>query len=604
MKTVPQPPPNGPLSLWERVGVRARSQPDSPQPNPLREQARSYEEHATPMTLQLTIAQASATGPRTENQDALRVVTPPADLAASKGHLFALADGVSQCADGGLAACLTVQALASDYYATPETWAIAQALDRLLLSQNRWLQANGGGQPLLTTLTALVLRGRRFTLAHVGDCRLYRWRDGDLECLTQDHVWEQPGMQHVLKRALGLDQHLVVDYRDGELQEGESFLLASDGVWATLGDAGIRRILADAREPRGAAEALVKAAHLAGSQDNASALLVRIDALPASGLGDTLAQLEHWPLPPELRHGQMFEGWQVEGRLAQSRQSLIYRVRDAQQRPWLLKTLPPALHEEPQASQALLLEEWFLRRVQGRHFPELHGLPQRQHLYYVMREYPGQSLAERLRQGPLPLAQWQSLAPRLLHALGQLHRRNILHRDVKPENLHLGEDGELRLLDFGLAYCPGLSGDEAHQLPGTPSYLAPESFQGAAPEPRQDLYAAGVTLYRLLCERYPYGEIEAFQHPRFGSPTPASRYRPDLPAWLDAWLLRAVAADPAQRFETAEQALLALEQGERQAGLASRPRPLLEREPLRFWRGLALASLLFNLALLAWLLRH
>ncbi|WP_371368453.1 protein kinase [Pseudomonas sp. QL9] len=555
------------------------------------------------MSLQLSIGQASATGPRKENQDALRVVTPPADLAASKGHLLALADGVSQCADGGLAARVTLQALASDYYATPETWAVAQALDRLLLSQNRWLQANGGGQPLLTTLTALVLRGRRFTLAHVGDCRLYRWRADSLECLTEDHVWEQPGMQHVLKRALGLDQHLVVDYRDGELEAGDRLLLVSDGVWATLGDDGIRRILNDADEPTEAAEALVRAAHLAGSQDNASALLVRIDTLPPSGLGDTLAQLDAWPLPPELRDGQAFEGWQVQGRLSQSRQSLIYRVHDSQQRPWLLKTLPEYLHDDPQANQALLLEEWFLRRVQGRHFPELHGLPQRQHLYYVMREYPGQTLAERLRAGALGLAEWLELAPRLLRALGQLHRRNILHRDIKPENLHLGEDGELRLLDFGLAYCPGLSLDEAHQLPGTPSYLAPEAFEGATPDVRQDLYATGVSLYQLLCEHYPYGEVEAFQRPRFGNPTPASRYRPDLPVWLDAWLLRAVASDPAQRFETAEEALLALEQGERQAGQTARPRPLLERAPLRTWRAIALLSLVLNLLLIVALLR-
>ncbi|WP_435608036.1 protein kinase domain-containing protein [Pseudomonas knackmussii] len=555
------------------------------------------------MSLQLSIGQASTTGPRKENQDALRVVTPPADLATSKGHLLALADGVSQCADGGLAARVTLQALASDYYATPETWAVAQALDRLLLSQNRWLQANGGGQPLLTTLTALVLRGRRFTLAHVGDCRLYRWRADALECLTEDHVWEQPGMQHVLKRALGLDQHLVVDYRDGELEAGDRFLLVSDGVWATLGDDGIRRILNDADEPTEAAEALVRAAHLAGSQDNASALLVRIDTLPPSGLGDTLAQLDAWPLPPELRDGQAFEGWQVQGRLSQSRQSLIYRVHDSQQRPWLLKTLPEYLHDDPQANQALLLEEWFLRRVQGRHFPELHGLPQRQHLYYVMREYPGQTLAERLRAGALGLAEWLELAPRLLRALGQLHRRNILHRDIKPENLHLGEDGELRLLDFGLAYCPGLSLDEAHQLPGTPSYLAPEAFEGATPDVRQDLYATGVSLYQLLCEHYPYGEVEAFQRPRFGNPTPASRYRPDLPAWLDAWLLRAVASDPARRFETAEEALLALEQGERQAGQTARPRPLLERAPLRTWRAIALLSLVLNLLLIVALLR-
>ncbi|WP_152222619.1 bifunctional protein-serine/threonine kinase/phosphatase [Pseudomonas sp. SCB32] len=555
------------------------------------------------MSLTLSFAQASAIGPRDENQDALRVVTPPAGLAASKGHLFAIADGVSHCADGGLAARLTLQALAVDYYATPETWAVAQALDRLLISQNRWLQANGGGQPLLTTLTALVLRGRRFTLAHVGDCRLYRWSAGQLDCLTQDHVWEQPGMQHVLKRALGLDQHLVVDYRDGELESGHCFLLVSDGVWATLGDAGVLRLLEDAPSLQACADALVNAAHLAGSQDNASALILRVEDLPPAGLGDALAQLDHWPVAPALRDEQEFEGWQIDGKLAQSRQSLIYRVRDRQNRPWLLKTLPPALRDSAEAAQALLLEEWFLRRVQGRYFPELHSLPQRQHLYYVMREYRGQTLDEHLRlNGPLALPDWLDLAQRLLRGLGQLHRRNILHRDIKPENLHWADDGELRLLDFGLAYCPGLSKEDPHDLPGTPSYLAPESFQGASPDARQDLYAAGVTLYRLLCGHYPYGEIEAFQHPRFGTPAPASRYRPDVPAWLDDWLSRLIAAQPQQRFETAEECLLALEHGERQT--PTRPRPLLEREPLRVWRGVALASLAINLGLILWMLHR
>ncbi len=549
------------------------------------------------MSLQLTFAEASAIGPRSENQDALRAVTPAPALAASKGSLFALADGVSQCADGGLAARTTLQALALDYYATPETWPVAQALDRLLVAQNRWLQANGGGQPLLTTLTALVLRGRRYTLAHVGDCRAYRFHNSNLELLSEDHVWEQWGMQHVLKRAMGLDQHLVVDYSEGELQAGEHFLLLSDGVWAALGDDRIRGILRDEPEPQTAVNALVHAAHLAGSQDNASALLVRVDSLPQNNLGDTLALLRDWPLPPRLRPGQSFEGWQIEGVLAESRQSLLYRVRDEQGQPWLLKTLPASRADEPDAAQSLLLEEWFLRRVAGRHFPELHALPQRQHLYYVQREYAGQTLAQLLKQnGPLPLGQWQQLASRLLRGLGMLHRRNILHRDIKPENLHLGSDGELRLLDFGLAYCPGLSTTQGHELPGTPSYLAPESFQGAAPDARQDLYAAAVTLYQLLCGHYPYGEIEPFQHPRFGQPTPLSRYRPDVPAWLEELLARGLAADPEQRFETAEQWLLQLEQAERQPQ-ALRPRPLLEREPLKVWRTLALGSLLLNLLL-------
>ena len=554
------------------------------------------------MSLQLSFAQASATGPRDENQDALRGVTPIPALAASKGYLFAIADGVSQCADGGLAARSTLQALALDYYATPETWSVAQALERLLLAQNRWLQANGGGQPLLTTVSALVLRGRRFTLAHVGDCRVYRWQADALQRVSEDHVWEQPGMQHVLKRALGLDQHVVLDFLDGELRQGETFVLLSDGVWAVLGDTAIAAIVRDQPDLQSAAQTLVTAAHLAGSQDNASALLVRVDTLGETNIGDALIQLQQWPLPPPLKPGQSFEGWQVERLLGQSQQSLLYRVHDGQQQPWLLKTLPAHLHDHHQAGQALLSEEWFLKRMAGRHFPEVHAASQRQHLYYVMRKYSGATLEDlHTKGGPLPLVQWLDLAERLLRAVGLMHRRQILHRDIKPQNLLLGDDGELRLLDFGLAWCPGLSEDQPSLLPGTPSFIAPEAFRGEKPTPQQDVYAVGVTLYFLLTGHYPYGEIEAFQRPRFGVPVSASRYRPDLPEWIAHGLERGVAADPAQRFETAEEWLLQLEQGERQS-LNIRPRPLLEREPLKVWRTVALVSLLINLTLLYWLL--
>ena len=189
------------------------------------------------------------------------------------------------------------------------------------------------------------------------------------------------------------------------------------------------------------------------------------------------------------------------------------------------------------------------------------------------------------------------MAERLLRAVGMLHRRQILHRDIKPENLLLGDDAELRVLDFGLAYCPGLSEDRANELPGTPSFIAPEAFNGERPTTQQDLYSVGVTLYYLLTGHYPYGEIEAFQRPRFNQPISASRYRPDLPDWLPLCLERAVAAKPAQRFETAEEWLLVLEQADRQE-LSVRPRPLLDREPLKVWRTLALLSLLINLVLL------
>lgn len=551
------------------------------------------------MSLQLRAAEFSSAGPRPENQDAVRIVTPAPSLATSKGHLLALADGVSQCHDGGLAARATLQALALDYYSTPETWSVTQSFERLLTAHNRWLRANGGGQPLLTTLTALVLRGTRYTLAHIGDCRAYLLRGGRLRKLSSEHVWEQPGMQHVLKRAMGLDEHLLMDYLEGDLHQGDRLLLASDGVWASLDDLFVHQTLLRDEPPEVLCQALVDQALLRGSQDNASALLVCVDQLPELTLDDALLPIEERSVPPRLKEGQCFEGWIVEALQAESRQSLLYRVRDSHGQPWLLKTLPAALRDDAEACRALVLEEWFMRRLAGQHIPELHPVPDRQHIYYVMREYQGETLAEhKCAHGLLGVPVWRSMAQRLVKAVGLLHRRNLLHRDIKPENLHMDQDGTLRLLDFGLTYCPGLSTRHGSALPGTPSYIAPEAFAGAEPSPQQDLYALGVTLYYLLTGHYPYGEVEAFQRPRFGKPTPPSRYRPDVPAWLDECLLKAVEADPARRYETAEEWLLALEQAEH-ATLGTTHRPLLDREPLAVWRGVALGALALNLVLLA-----
>jgi len=150
-----------------------------------------------------------------------------------------------------------------------------------------------------------------------------------------------------------------------------------------------------------------------------------------------------------------------------------------------------------------------------------------------------------------------------------------------------------------------LSGADAPELAletaGTPSYLAPEQFEGAPASPQTDLYALGVTLYHLATRRFPYGEIEPFQRPRFGEPIPPSRYRPDLPEWLDNILLKAVAREPKLRFETAEELLLALDGGPERAPRRPAATPLLERHRHVFWVVLAVASLIANLVLL-WLL--
>jgi serine/threonine protein phosphatase PrpC len=558
------------------------------------------------MPLKFTLGQATETGPRSRNEDFSGAVTPTAETLATKGALFAVADGVSGGAGGREAAELTVRGLLSDYYATPDTWEVTAALDKVIEPLNRWVVAQGAANRdlagMASTLSVLVLRGTRYILGHVGDTRIYRLRGNDLTLLTADHVWDRPDMRHVLKRAIGLDAHVAMDYSEGATQAGDIFLLASDGVWEPLGDLGIHQTLLLHREfpPRIAVE-LVRKALAAGGQDNATALVVSVDELPHEDLGDLLAEGKRLrPPPKKLAPGMILDDFEILEILHESRATLVYKAQQRQTGQLaVIKTLQPLLTDDIQSCNGLLQEEWLAKRVVAHYFPQVFPCPGRGLLYYAMSWHKGETLEERLLRGHYFTAvEAAGIGIRLLKGLGALHRLNILHRDIKPDNLHLGDDDRLRILDMGVAVSFGLGHEPVNSNAGTPSYLAPELFSsGGTPSVASDLYSAGVTLYHLLTRHYPYGEIEPFQHPRFGEPVPPTRYRPDLPGWLENILLKACARDPQARFETAEEFLLALERGELQPVLPPPRMPLAQRDPLLLWKAIAALSLILNLLL-------
>jgi protein phosphatase len=450
---------------------------------------------------------------------------------------------------------------------------------------------------MATTLTSLVLRGRRFHYAHVGDTRLYRLRGEALEQLTVDHVWETPGMSHVLKRALGLDTHVLPDFGEGDLLAGDVFLIACDGVWEPLGQLELHRLLKLHDAPQRVADALVEAAHAHGGQDNATALAVRVAELGADETA--LSDARDLPLPGKLNAGARLDEFVIEDVLHSGRDALIYRARHEKTgQRWALKTLQPILAGDADAASRLLAEEWFLKRVHSHYFPDVLPLPGRNFLYFAVRYHEGATLQDKLDAGqhfsPVEVV---TLTIRVLKGLAALHRLDIVHRDIKPANLHVDPAGKLRILDLGVARCPTLDTRELHAQPGTPSYMAPELFNSAEASPQSDLYAVGVSVYHLLTRKYPYGEIEPFQRPKFGEPVPPSRARPDIPPWLENVLLKAVARDPAQRFETAEEMLLALERGEANPLLRHRA-PLIERSAAGAWPLVAALSIGLNLLLL------
>ena len=557
------------------------------------------------MPLDVALGYSSLTGPRPRNEDYYGYTTPEGAELENKGLLAAVADGVGGHARGREASEFTVRGLLSDYYATPDTWAIPKALDMVLQALNRWLYAQAQKQQqnvgMATTLTAIVMRGSRYTYAHVGDSRLYLLRDGELSRLTNDHVWDHPELDNVLSRAIGLDATVAVDYGEGELRSGDVFMLCSDGVWNKLGDKRICDLLRDHADPQVAATRLASTAEATGSQDNCTALVVRVDAVPSTRLRDSIARAQSLPLPPLLRVGERIDGLVVDEILHSSRITLLYRVHvEASGQSCVLKTLRE--NADPADSAALAHEEWLTRRVTDAAFPQVIPWPQHTQLYYLMTWHDGATLGAWLKQGRRwSPAEMEELGIRLLKGVSALHRLDIIHRDIKPDNLHLGSDGRLRLLDLGVAASDGQDFSEINN-PGTPSYMAPELFASQGEDNRasvaSDLYACGVTLYELLTRKYPYGEIEPFQKPRFGDPAPPTRYRPDIPEWLEAVLLKAVARDPKDRFETAEEFMLALERGAHRPLRVPRKTPLLKRDPHLSLKLLAAASLTLNALLI------
>lgn len=595
------------------------------------------------MAFDIDIGFASLAGRKDSNEDFCAAMLPEPGQEAM-GSIVAIADGVSTGGMGKEAAQTTVTSLVRDYYATPETWDTTVALERIIRAQNSWLSGlNRRRHPALglTTLTAMVLRGQSYALAHVGDTRAYLLRSGELSQLTSDHVVDHPDLRHQLLRSVGAEETLVVDYAQGELHVGDVFVLLSDGVYNALSAKRFKALVcpsqpelpgSDSADSQSLSRQLVDAAIAAGSTDNATAMVVRVLGLLDAHLQDENRRALALPIPPRLKVGDLLDSLRVTAPVADNGINVLYQVRQAHtQKLYALKTLHPSRAHDPEERAMLVHEAWLAKRMQSSrateyfvhiHEPLTSGQDATERAgpsaFYLLYDWhAGDTLQQLLdRQHKLALPQALSVATQAAKALGRLHRQHVIHRDIKPANLHQGDDGVLRVLDLGVALS-GREPDAMRRLhAGTPSYINPEQWgfnskfsgseQAAAaelPDAQSDLFALGVTIYQLLTGKLPYGEVLPFQVGRYyRDPVAPSRHNPEVPIWLDHVLLKAVARDKRQRFETAEELLLALERGATRSLTAPAATPLMLRDPTAVWKIALSISALFNLLLVYWLL--
>jgi len=555
---------------------------------------------------------ASETGPRERNEDFAGAVFG-SELAQPRGDIVAaIADGVGGAKGGRVAAEMAVRGFLDGFCDLPETMEVRRAGARILNSLNNWIYAQGQRDAKLAgmgcTFTALVLRGRVAHLLHVGDTRVYRLRSDRLTCLTIDHVREGSAERsNVLTRALGVGTEVALDYTTQPLARHDRFVLCSDGVHAFLPADAIADILRERSASEVSAQALVKAALDAGSTDNCTALVVDVVDLPTAASADIGAAIMRLPLIPVPIEGEAVDGFVLKVLVSDGRYTRLFgAVDEVEGGEVVLKFPKPQVASEAIYHSAFVREAWVGARVHSPWLGRTIELPPGRQtcLYTVMPLYPGELLETRLGRRPgLGLEEGRNITIKLARAAAALHSAGIIHRDIKPDNVILESEGSLKLIDLGVVRVPGLEDFPPTDIPGTPAYMAPEMFSGEPGNEATDIYALGVTMFRAFTGEYPYGNLDATSEPRRTRPTQLSALRPDLPAWLQGALGRAVAIDPAERFHDMIEFAVEMELGPARApSTARRPQTFYERRPVLFWQGVS--ALLALALLLALLLRH
>jgi serine/threonine protein phosphatase PrpC len=558
-------------------------------------------------TLAVSIGQCSDKGRKEENQDFHGAVVPKGSELVLKGVALALADGISTSPVSRVAAETAVKAFLLDYYCTSDAWSARTAGLSIITASNAWLHsetrhghaAYDRNRGYLCTFSALVLKGRFAHTFHVGDSRIYRLAGDSLEPLTVDHRVVISSAENYLGRALGMAEAVETDYAQHALASGDIYVLTTDGVHQFVGPRQmVELIRANAGDLDRAAQRIVASALERGSGDNLTVQIVRIDGLPDGDALDYAGQTEVLPPPSILEPPAELDGYQLVRQIHVNERSHVYLATDRDSGARVALKIPAqSLRQEPSLLRRFMMEEWIARRVSSPHLLKAHVSARRRSCLYVVTEYvEGGSLRQWMHDHPKPdLEAVRNIIEQLVRGLRALHRKEMIHCDVRPENILIDRDGTVKIIDFGSVRVTGL--EEAagkpisHAVLGTVQYTAPEWLAGDAPTWRSDLFSVAVIAYEMLSGRLPYGadaarvqspaQQKALRYVSARSPTTA------VPVWVDGALKTALHPDPARRYDAMSEFVSDLRTPNRRFQL-ERHAPLLERDPVLFWKGLCL----------------
>ncbi|MEO6995459.1 MAG: serine/threonine-protein kinase, partial [Lacunisphaera sp.] len=269
----------------------------------------------------------------------------------------------------------------------------------------------------------------------------------------------------------------------------------------------------------------------------------------------------------------------------------------------VLKFPPIDAFDDELRRDGFVREMWNVTRVDSPDFIRAQIPLEGSLRYYTMDYVEAPTVRDILKKSPLAVEETIVLAQTLLRAAQFLLSHDLAHGDLKPDNILRAADSpapKFILLDLGSAAEIFSVTNRA----GTPSYLAPERFRGGALSERTEIFSIGVILYEVLTRTYPYGEIERFQTPSFErTPRRPSQLNAAIPLWLEAITLKAIAANPNDRYQNFSELVFDLDHPSKVAAYVRCDAPLLERNPLLFYKSMSL-FLLLACAVLVYLLAH
>ena len=445
-------------------------------------------------SLAISIGQYSDKGRKAVNQDFHGALIPDQPMLDLKGISIALADGISSSEVSSIAAQTAIRSFLSDYYATPESWPVKTAAHRVIVATNSWLHSQTRGlevedvdQGYVCTLSILVLKSRSAHIFHVGDSRISRLAGRSLEQLTVDHRVPASPNRFYLARALGVGRNVEVDYRVVTVGVGDIFVLTTDGVHEHVQAAMIAdTILAQGGDLDRAAKAIAELAHARGSDDNLTVQIVRIDALADGAPDELLGQSADLPLPPALEPRMEFDGYRIVRPLHANGRSQVFLAEDiAGGRLAVVKVPGSELRENPADLRRFIMEEWVARRINSAHV--LKSLPPerpRKYLYHVSEYVEGQTLTQWMIDNPRPdLNIVRDIVEQIAKGLRAFHRLEMLHQDLRPDNIMIDKTGTVKIIDLGSTRVAGIAEAQPGTddgLLGTVQYMAPEYLVGDA----------------------------------------------------------------------------------------------------------------------------